>query len=129
MRSAPYCCAEKLSEGSKRVFASRIEWLASPGGVSRRHGRSDIVLSSTEQKCDTASVLQENSRQSMAGSSQLDRMVASASGSVVIAPPCSYCSLPAFAILLKVALISIDLATAQQVYEGFSKHRVLLLLQ
>ena len=108
------------------MVASRVEWLVSPGGVSRRHGRSDTVLSSTEQKCYTASVLQEDSRQSMAGSSQLDRMVALASGSVVKAPPCS---LPAVATLLKVALISNDLATAQQVYEGFSKHRALLLLQ
>ena len=61
----------------------------------------------------------------MARSSQLERMVALASGSVVIAPPYS---LPVFASLLKVALVSKDLATAQQVYEGFSKHRVLLLL-
>ena len=48
------------------------------------------------------------------------------SGSVVIAPPCG---LPVFASLLKGPLISNDLATAQQVYEVFSKHRVLLLLQ
>ena len=48
MRSATYCYAEKLSEGSKRVFASRVEWWVSPGGVSRRHGRSDIVVNSTK---------------------------------------------------------------------------------
>ena len=52
----------------------------------------------------------------MPRSSQLDRMVALASVSVVIAPPCG---LPVFASLLKGALIKDDLATAQQVQEGF----------
>ena len=62
----------------------------------------------------------------MARSSQLDRMVTSASWSVVTAPPCS---LPVFASLLNVALTSNVLATAQQVSEELTKLEVLLLLQ
>lgn len=61
----------------------------------------------------------------MARSSHLDRMVALASGSAVIAPPCS---LPVFAFLWNVAPTNNELAAAQQVHEGLTKHGVLLLL-
>ena len=62
----------------------------------------------------------------MARSSQLDRMAALPSGSAVLAPPCG---MPVFASLLNVAVTGNVLATAQQVCEGLTKHRVLLLLQ